>query len=216
MTKQLLIGSLILLPAGLCAMFGPYHNLGTVESMREIVNNQVAEARAHAEMMARQIHAQKQMTLEIAAEQQAAQAAAQPAPQSGLVPRPTEAPVCVKDNNEGKENPIVQTRWYADRMEYEMRDGRTQIFYNWMLCGKGGAPVIVRYTGKPQFQPGTFRETPTRVLPYPNGTVDKFYADGRSELEDGFGTIVRFCKDGRKFKIRYDDDGECVILWEIK
>ncbi len=82
MNKQLIIGSLILLPTGLCAMFGPYHNLGTVESMREIVNNQVAEARAHAEMMARQIHAQKQMTLEIAAEQQAAQAAQAVAPQA--------------------------------------------------------------------------------------------------------------------------------------
>ncbi len=80
MNKQLLIGSLMLLPAGLNAMWTPYHNPGTVESMRAIVDKQVADARFHAEMMARQIHAQKQMTLEIAAEQQAAQAAQTVAP----------------------------------------------------------------------------------------------------------------------------------------
>jgi hypothetical protein len=213
--KKLLLIVLAFLPAGLKAMdWAPYHNPGTVESMRAIAQRQIDEIKFQHEMAARQIQAQNQMTLAIAAEQQAAQAA-QAAPQSGLVPRPTEAPICVKDHHEGKDCPTIQTRHYADRMENEMRDGRTQIYYSWMLCGKGGAPEVVRYAGKPQFQPGTFRETPTSVLTYSNGTVDKFYADGRRELEDGFGSIVRTYKNGRTFKIKYDDDGECVVLWDM-
>lgn len=113
MTKQLLIGSLILLPAGLCAMdWTPYHNPGTVESMRAIVDNQVGDIRFQNEMDIRQIQAQKQATLAMAQQQIEAQEEAQRA--AYLAAKIAWAETVVAPT--GPMQPL--TRWCKD-LEYE-------------------------------------------------------------------------------------------------
>ena len=125
MNKQLIIGSLMLLPAGLCAMdWTPYLNPFTAESMRAIAQRQIDEIRYHNEMVARQINAQNAIALEIAAEQQAAQAAATQAVQPATHPAPVrEVPLHVEHE------PYLQKRYYADRTEVEQLDGTITVIY---------------------------------------------------------------------------------------
>ncbi len=185
--KRLMI-ALALLPAGLNAMWTPYHNPGTVESMRAIVDKQVADARFHAEMMARQIHAQKQMTLEIAAEQQAAQPApAQPEPAA-------EAPYSVEHLEGG---PISQVRYYSDRHEVQMRDGTIRTAYNDM--SRHGAPV--RVVKNPPHDPGAIKAAIIQGIGLNPETETKYYADG----------TVEHCFDGTK-EIRYYADGRSETI----
>ena len=163
MNKQLLIGSLMMLPAGLNAMdWTPYHNLGTVESMRAIAQRQIDEIRYHNEMMARQIQAQNQMTLAIAAEQQAAQAAqaaAQPAPASApekypnMAADPNAVPVRVVKNpphtpgaikaaiiNGCLLAPETEARYYADGSVKQCFDGTKGVKY----YADGRSEIITR------------------------------------------------------------------------
>jgi hypothetical protein len=113
MKKQLLIGSLMILPAGLNAMdWTPYHNPGTVGSLREIVNNQVGDIRFQNEMDVHQINAQRQATLAMAQQQIEAQEEAQRA--AYLAAKIAWAETVVAPT--GPMQPL--TRWCKD-LEYE-------------------------------------------------------------------------------------------------
>jgi hypothetical protein len=160
MNKQLLIGSLLLLPAGLNAMdWTPYHNLGTAESMRAIAQRQIDEIRAHNEMVARQIQAQNQIALEIAAEQKAAQAAAQqtPALQAAQV---AAQPASVKEvPNHIEQEAYLQKRYYADRTEVEQLNGTITVIYkdnSTDILLKVGSSYLSMQTNK--FVPGAIKK----------------------------------------------------------
>ena len=158
MNKHLLMGSLMLLSAGLRAMdWTPYHNFGTVASMRAIAQRQIDEIRFHNEMVARQIQAQNQMALAIAAENQAVQAAAQPAPAPQAVQSAAQpAPVKEVPNHVDYET-YLQKRYYADRTEVEGLNGTITVIY------KDNSTDILLKVGSEYLSMGTNKFVPGAI-----------------------------------------------------
>lgn len=156
MKKQLIIGSLILLPSALCAMdWTPYHNIASIESMRDRLVQQRDDEIFRQKMETLQIAAANEAALEMAAYEQAAQQSAQQPVSSAPAQEVPRKVIQVHSQLIG--------RYYADRTEWEHSTGlitidkaeshearypggMAQIWYHGGANGRVGPSEVLRYS----------------------------------------------------------------------